>query len=119
MTKSEQYAVESSHLGTQQIKLGHMVLKGVNWLHNNKIRLIVLKDVIRVHNEEIRIYDLDRSQLGTAIQKSSHMVMKGVNLLQKAKIWSYGLVMSQMSKLGTQCTNIRSNGLKRSQLSTQ
>ena len=30
-------------------KSDHMVLKGDNW----------------VHNEEIRIYDLDRSQLGT------------------------------------------------------
>ena len=31
------------------IKLGQMVLKGVNWVHNDKIRL----------------YGLERSQLGT------------------------------------------------------
>ena len=30
-----------------------------------KLGYIVLKDVIRVHNEDIRLYDLDRSQLGT------------------------------------------------------
>ena len=33
------------------------------------------------------------------------MVLKGVNLLQNAKIWSNGLVRSQLSKLGTQCKN--------------
>ena len=41
--KIKQYAVESSQLGYTMIKLGHMVLKGVNWLHNNKIRLNCLE----------------------------------------------------------------------------
>ena len=30
-----------------------------------KLGYVVLKEVIRVLNEEIRLYDLDRSQLGT------------------------------------------------------
>ena len=29
--------LERSQLGTQCIKSGHMVLKGVNWVHNTKI----------------------------------------------------------------------------------
>ena len=61
------------------IKLGLMVLKGVNWVHNDKICLeisqlgaqyydllqMVLKGVIWVHNDKIRSYGLERSQLGT------------------------------------------------------
>ena len=30
-----------------------------------KLGQMVLKEAIRVHNEEIRLYDLDRSQLDT------------------------------------------------------
>ena len=43
---------------------GHMVLKGVNWVHNDKIRM-VLKGVNWVHNKKVRPYGLERSQLGT------------------------------------------------------
>ena len=32
------------------IKLGQMVLKGVNWVHNDKLDQMVLKGVIWVHN---------------------------------------------------------------------
>ena len=42
-----------------------MVLKGVNWVHMIKLGQIVLKGMIRVHNEEIRLYGLERCQLGT------------------------------------------------------
>ena len=54
------------------IKLGDVVLKGVNWVHNDKIRSnalqlvqMVLKGVNWVHNIKIQSYGLERSQLGT------------------------------------------------------
>ena len=31
-------------------KSGHMVLKGVNWVHNDRLGQMVLKGVIWVHN---------------------------------------------------------------------
>ena len=65
------------------IKLGQMVLKGVN----------------RVHNDKIRSNGLERSQFGYTMQKPGHMVLKGVNWLHNDKIRLNGLEMSQ---LGTQ-----------------
>ena len=47
------------------IKLGQMVLKGVNWVHNYKLGQMVLKGVNLVYNTKIRSYGLERSQLGT------------------------------------------------------
>ena len=35
---SQQYGLERSQLWYTMIKLGQMVLKGVNWVHNDKIR---------------------------------------------------------------------------------
>ena len=49
---------------------------------------MVLKGIIRVHNEE-----------------SGHVVLKGVNLVQNPKVSSNGLERSQLGKLGTQCKN--------------
>ena len=46
------------------IKLGQMVLKGVNWVHNDKMGQMVLKGVNWVHNAKIRSYGLEKSQLG-------------------------------------------------------
>ena len=63
-------------------KPGHMVLKGVNWVHNDKIRSnglgkesigytmiklgqMVLKGVNRVHNNKTGLNGLERSQLCT------------------------------------------------------
>ena len=51
-------------------KSGHMVLKGVNWVHNCRYTMIksgqmVLKGVNWVHNDKIRSNGLERSQLGT------------------------------------------------------
>ena len=48
-------------------KLGHMVLKEANWVHNEKIRSshMVLKGVNWVHNDKIRSNGLERSQFGT------------------------------------------------------
>ena len=34
-------------------KSGHMVLKGVIWVHNDKISKMVLKEVKSVHNDRI------------------------------------------------------------------
>ena len=65
------------------IKLGQMVLKGVNWVHNDKIRS----------------NGLERSQLGTQCIKLGHMVLKGVIWVHSNKIGSNGLERSQM---GTQ-----------------
>ena len=47
------------------IKSGQMVLKGVNWVHNDKSGQMVLKGVNWVHNDKIRSNGLERSQLGT------------------------------------------------------
>ena len=51
--------------------LGQMVLKGVNWVHNTKIRLyglergkMVMKGINGVHNDKIRSNGLEWSQLG-------------------------------------------------------
>ena len=60
-----------------------MVLKGVNW----------------VHNDEIRSNGLERSQSGYTMIKLVQMVLKGVNCVQNDKIRSNGLERSQ---LGTQ-----------------
>ena len=64
-------------------KSGHMVLKGVNWVHNDKIGS----------------NGLERSQMGDTMIRLGQMVLKGVNWVYNAKIRSYGLERSQ---LGTQ-----------------
>ena len=67
-------------------KLGQIVLKGVNWVHNRKSGHMILKGVLRVQNEEIRLaYGLERSQF-----------------VHNDKIRSNGLVRSQF---GTQYKN--------------
>ena len=45
------------------IKLGQMVLKGLNWVQNDKIGQ--LKGVNWVQSDKIGSYGLERSQLGT------------------------------------------------------
>ena len=52
------------------IKLGQMVLKGVN----------------RVHNDKIEANGLERSSVGYTMQKVGHMVLKGVNWVHNDKI---------------------------------
>ena len=47
------------------IKLGSMVLKGVNWAHNAKIRSNGLEILIWVHNDKIGLNGLERSQFST------------------------------------------------------
>ena len=73
------------------IKLSQIVLKGVNWVHNDKIR----------SNGFLR------SELGTQYKKSigytmiklGQMVLRGFNCIHNDKIRSYGL---ERSHLGTQ-----------------
>ena len=67
-----------------------MVLKGVNCVHNAKIRSYGVKESIG--------YTLIKA--GT--QKSGHMVLKGVNWVHIDKIRSNGLERSQSCK---QCKN--------------
>ena len=57
-----------------------MVLKGVNCVHNNKIRS----------------NGLERSQLEHTIKKSCQMVSKEVNWVHNTKIRLYGREMSQL-----------------------
>ena len=46
MHKIRSYGLERSQLGPQCIKLGEMVLKGINWVHNDtKSGQMVLKGV--------------------------------------------------------------------------
>ena len=42
-----------------------MVLKGVIWVHNDKLGQMVLKGFNWVHNEKIRSNGIERSQLAT------------------------------------------------------
>ena len=46
-------------------KSGHMVLKGVNWVHIIKLGQRVLKGVNKVQNDKIGSNGLERSQLVT------------------------------------------------------
>ena len=46
------------------IKLGHMVLKGVNWVHNAKLVHMVLKGAKWEHNDKIRLNGYNRSHFG-------------------------------------------------------
>ena len=62
-TQSKNHAIcywEQS-IGYTMIKLGHMVLKGVNWIHNAKSGHMVLKGVNWLHNDKIRLNCLERS----------------------------------------------------------
>ena len=62
------------------IKSGQMVLKGVNWIHNDKTGL----------------NGLERSQFCDKMIKSGQMVLKGVIWVHNDKIGSYGLERSQL-----------------------
>ena len=60
-----------------------MVLKGVNWVHNAKIRS----------------YGLERSPVGYTVIRGCQMVLKGVNWVQNNRIRLKGL---ERNELGTQ-----------------
>ena len=83
-------------------KLGQMVMKGVNWVHNTKIRLHGLEGLNWVHNDKIRSKSPVRSQfwyttqnwvkwswkesIGYTMIKLGEMVLKGVNWVHSDKI---------------------------------
>ena len=102
-------------IGYTMIKIGQMVLKGINLVHNRKLDHIVLKGVNWVHYDKIRWNSLERSQLGT--------------LWSNYVIWSWkksiGYTMIKLGQMVFKEVNwvhndkIRSNGLERSQLGTQ
>ena len=46
------------------IELGHMVLKGFDWVHNDKIGQMVLKGVNCVHNDKLG-HMVSKSHLST------------------------------------------------------
>ena len=64
-----------------------MVLKGVNWVNNTKIKSYGLERRHMVWNE----------QFGYRMQKSGQMVLKGVNCVHNNKIRSNGLERRQLS----------------------
>ena len=62
------------------IKSGQMVLKGVNCVHNAKIRSYGLeRSQFGYTIHKIKSYGLERSLLGYPMIKSGKMVLKGVN----------------------------------------
>ena len=72
------------------VKSSQMVLKGVNWVQNDKIGANDLE-----RSAKISSYGLERNQLDT-IQKLGQMVLKGVNWVHSVKIGSYHLERSQL-----------------------
>ena len=92
-----------------------MVLKGVNWVHIDKIRSNGLErsqlctqsknHVIQYKNQVIWSW---KESIWYRMQKSGQMVLKGVNCVHNAKIRSYGVEESigyTLIKAGTQCKN--------------
>ena len=50
MVFKEVIFVHNTKFRSNGLELGHMVLKGVNWVHNDKLGYMVLKGVNWVHN---------------------------------------------------------------------
>ena len=93
------------------IKLGQMVLKGVNLVHNDKIRSYGLERCnldIQCRNQLIWS---GMESIGYTIQKSGHMVLKAVNCIHNIK--SGHMVLKAVNCIHND--KIRSNGLERSQ----
>ena len=61
--KIRSYGLERGNLGTQYKKSDQMVLKGVDWVNNTKIKYMVLKGVKLLQNAKIWSNNLERSQL--------------------------------------------------------
>ena len=80
-------------------KSGHMVLKGVIWVHNDKIRSNGLersKFSTQCKNQVIWFL---KESIGYTMIKLGKMVLKGFNWVHNTKIRLYGLERSQV---GTQ-----------------
>ena len=81
------------------IKLGDMVLKGTNWVHNDKIRSNGLgRSHLGTQCKSQVIWSLKES-FGYTVMKMGHMVLKAVNSVQNDKIRSNGLERSDQGTL--------------------
>ena len=78
-------------IGYTMIKSCHMVFKGVNCVHNDKIRS----------------NGLESSQPGTQYKNWGQMVLKGVKWVHNTKIRSYGLGRSQLGTICKTTNNIK------------
>ena len=96
-------------------KSDYMVLKGVNWLHNDKIRSNVLERSNLGTQNKNQVISSRKESIGYTMTKLGQMVLKGVIWAHSTKIRSFGLERSQ---LGTICKtkNYIEGKLKRSQL---
>ena len=64
--------------------LGQMVLKGVNWVHSDKIRSNGLeRSQLCTHLQRLGQMVLKGVNCSTQLQKSSYRVLKGVNWVQQ------------------------------------
>ena len=70
---------------------GHMVLKGVSRIHNDKLGQMVLEGVNCVHNDKISSNGLERSHLGTHYKNQVMWSLKesiGYTIQTNQVIWS-------------------------------
>ena len=79
-----------------------MVLKGVNWVHNDKIKSNVLERSQLGTQYKNHVIWSRKESIGYTMIKLGQMVLKEVNWIHNTKIRSYGLESSQ---LGTQYKN--------------
>ena len=80
-------------------KSSQMVLKGVNWVHNDKIGSNGLEMSQFCTQYKNQFKWSSKESIGYTMIKSVQMVLKAVNWVHNAKIRLYGLERSQ---LGTQ-----------------
>ena len=90
-------------------------MKGVNWVHNDKLIKMVLKGVNCVHNDKLRSNGLERGQLGT--QYKNQVIWSRKESIGYTMIKLDQMVLNRANWVHN--TKIRSNGLERSQLGTQ
>ena len=81
------------------IKLGQMVLKGVNWVHNDTIGSNGLERSQLGTQYKKQVTWCSKESIGYTMIKLGEMVLKGVKWVHNTKISSYDLEESQ---LGTQ-----------------
>ena len=83
-------------VGYTMIKLGSIVLKGVNWVHNDKIGSNGLeRSQLGTQYKNQVIWSWQES-IGYTMTKLCQMVLKGVNWVDNSKIRSTGIERSQL-----------------------
>ena len=70
------------------IKLGQMVLNGLIWVHNTKIRSYGLERTQLVHNDKIGSNGLKRGQLGTQYKYRGYLLRQVVFFTEKSMDFS-------------------------------